>query len=107
MVSLRLNAPVITILMIFSVLYEGLYLVKEQPELAFRLSHPLAQAVGPLPHEEGHLPLPLAALVGQRSGHQSLPRTRGTVEQAAPATDREFSLNGSLQRTQRIQEPMK
>lgn len=58
----------------------GRYLLKQQPELPFRLAHPLAEAVGSLPHEEGHLPVAAAALVGQRPGHQRLPRPRGAVE---------------------------
>lgn len=59
----------------------GRYLLKQQPELPFRLAHPLAEAVGSLPHEEGHLPVAAAALVGQCPGHQRLPRSRRAVEE--------------------------
>lgn len=58
-------------------------LIEEQPELPLRLPHPLAEAVGALPHEERHLLVPLAALVGQGPSHQRLPSAGGPVEQAA------------------------
>lgn len=67
----------------------GCYLLKQQPELPFRLAHPLAEAVGSLPHEEGHLPVAAAALVGQRPGHQRLPRPRGAVEKTTSGDRRE------------------
>lgn len=62
-------------------MYIHTYLVKEQSELSLRLSHPLAEAVCPLPHEEGDLLASLGALVGQCSGHQCLSAAWGAIEQ--------------------------
>lgn len=63
------------------------HLLEQKPQLALRLAHPLAEAVGSLPHEERHLPVAVAALVGQRSGDQRLPRPRRTVKQTTSETD--------------------
>lgn len=63
------------------------HLLEQKPQLALRLAHPLAEAVGSLPHEERHLPVAVAALVGQRSGDERLPRPRRTVKQTTSETD--------------------
>lgn len=64
------------------------HLLEQKPQLALRLAHPLAEAVGSLPHEERHLPVAGAALVGQRSGDQRLPRPRRTVKQTTSGDGR-------------------
>lgn len=72
----------------------GGHLFKEQPQLPLGLSDPLAEAVGSFPHEEGHLPVAMATLVGQRPGNQRLPRSGGAVKEAPSGkTQREFHQN--------------
>lgn len=68
----------------------NVYLLKQQPKLPLRLAHPLAEAVGPLPHEESHLPVAVVALVGQRPGDQGFSRPRRTVKQTTPGERREY-----------------
>ena len=58
------------IIIIIIIITTAPHLIEEESELSFGLPHPLAEAVGPLAHEEGHLFLPFAALVGQSPGHQ-------------------------------------
>lgn len=65
----------------------SVYLFEQQPQLPLRLAHPLAEAVGSLPHEERHFPVAVAALVGQRPGDQRLPRPGRTVKQTTSAED--------------------
>ena len=43
------------------------YLVKEKSQLSLRLSDPLAQTVGSLPHEERHLLASFRTLIGECS----------------------------------------
>ena len=66
-------------------------LVKQQPQLPLRLSDPLAQTVGSLPHEEGHLPVLCAALTGEGSGEQGFSSAWWTIEQDTP-----WRLDGKL-----------
>lgn len=74
------------------------HLLEQKPQLALRLAHPLAEAVGSLPHEERHLPVAAAALVGQRSGDQRLPRPRRTVKQTTSGDGRAEDVQLKFQR---------
>lgn len=49
-------------------------LLEQQAQLALRLPHPLAEDVGALAHEEGHLLPRLAGVRRQGPGHQRLAR---------------------------------
>ena len=51
------------------------YLVEKQSKLTLRLADPFTEAISSFTHEEGHLLVADAALVGQRPRHQRFPRS--------------------------------